>query len=178
MMVPKCHGPEGMAFGDAMRSVATFFLLTLLPLVLLGAEPTSSAGEDPIAGTIRLLENDISEEIVLEWVEAQGGVRGALSSSDVIRLRGAGATDTLLSALLRDAEVFQEMDQEDVSASETLQSGEIPPVPRTSSSGRDISQDSLSSESKREEMSPTVARGIARGDEVTVTSILRNSIRR
>ncbi len=153
-----------------LRQLSVLFLLSFVPLGLHGSERSTSAAEDPIAGAIRLLENEISEEVILKWVEAGGGVGGALSSEDVIALRKAGASDSLLAALLDGSRRGRGLEEEEVQ--QTAYSGPAGvPEPSTLSIFEGREPDEVASVESRAPQSSA-----AKLDEgkVAVTWILRN----
>ena len=76
--------------------VATLFGL----LVPVGAPAAAGSGPTLHEQVIRMLESELSEEIVLEWLSGTGEPVPRPTAEELIALKEAGATDRLLMALL------------------------------------------------------------------------------
>lgn len=61
----------------------------------------AAAQEDSLSGQIvRMLEAELSEEIIREWLDGQSVPTEPLSADDLVALKSAGASDDLLRALI------------------------------------------------------------------------------
>ncbi|MEM9593717.1 MAG: hypothetical protein AAGD06_05615 [Acidobacteriota bacterium] len=80
-------------------SILGTLLLVALCAVPLSAEETSP--RDPvIQGVLDLLSAEVSEEVVLKWLDASAGKPAVPSAADLVALAEAGASDALLGRLL------------------------------------------------------------------------------
>jgi hypothetical protein len=76
-------------------------LALLCVATLLGAVPPAAAEPEGIyADVIRMLEAELSEEVIVNWLEGDEREIPEASADDLIGLKAAGATDALLDKLL------------------------------------------------------------------------------
>jgi len=79
-----------------------FTCFVCLVLVALFASPVRSQDESPslVDEIVRMLKAELSERIVLDWLEASGRQPTSLLPDELIALKVAGATDELLEHLI------------------------------------------------------------------------------
>ena len=77
-------------------------LLVAAVLVLIGgglgsllAQEVSTSDE-----VVTMLEADMSEEVILAWLQGQGSTGGPLSADELVALKSAGASSDLLKAMI------------------------------------------------------------------------------
>ena len=71
-------------------------------LLVVGLGPSLAAEEEGSLTDqlVRMLEAELSEDVIVEWLESRPAVGGSLSADDLVALKRAGASDDLLKGLL------------------------------------------------------------------------------
>jgi hypothetical protein len=83
---------------DFSRLVA----LALVALTVLASVGVPLTAQEPsiAAQVVRMLDAELSEEVILEWLRGQPEASEPLSADDLVALKGAGASDDLLKEML------------------------------------------------------------------------------
>ncbi len=76
-------------------------LLTLASAAIVHAEVADDAGTDPVIESVRrMLDQDLSEAVILGWLDASTEHPRLPTADELVALRDAGASDALLTRLL------------------------------------------------------------------------------
>ncbi len=71
-----------------------------LAVLLLAAVPLPAQQESVVDQVVQMLEAELSEEIILEWLEGEKASLGSLGASELVALKKAGASDDLIKQVL------------------------------------------------------------------------------
>lgn len=143
--------PPNQTFLSRIFMLGLFCLVTLASATVADSELVGNPVADPVIESVhRMLDQDLSETVILGWLEASKERPRLPTADELVALRDAGATDTLLTRLLAMAQtsppptplapVVSGSAPNEAASDEATMRNEAPAVPAASPSPAPVSE--------------------------------------